>query len=485
MFLFFLPILLLLGGCVSIPQERTARTLSVSPCLDRTIDAGLAQDVVVEALIPCRWWEIFANPSLSSLIETALSNNPGLQEAMAKVENARNEARVKRAALFPMIGLDAKANCQHFAKYGLFRAFAPTFPSNFTEYTIDLDFTYEFDFWGKRRNIYRSALGEAQAREAEKAQADLLISTAVAAAYFKLQANMRQVDVLLHQQTLLTELVELRKRRELHALDDVNQVLAAENFLYMVQQQLVIGKQNIEIDKHLLLNLLGEGPDEEVGTAQISMDEAVRVPIPEFLACDLLAYRPDLMAQIWRVEAAVHEVGAAKADFYPNVNLNALGGVDSVFFEKLFTKGSLSYSIAPALHLPIFTAGRIKANLEAKRNILVEEIMRYNRLLLTAAQEVADRMSDLRAADQNLSWQSAIVQNRQESSQVTERRLIHGLGDMLAYLEANLDVSQQEWLEASSQYQYYLAAIQLMRALGGGYQSPRTPITPQGGINHG
>ena len=208
------------------------------------------------------------------------------------------------------------------------------------------------------RTSHIAAWGESRAREAEKAQADLVISTSVATVYFRLQADMWRLNLLKQQEGIYDELVHLRKRRFAHAIDNANQVLGAENALHMLQQQIAKSNQNIELDKHLLATLVGEGPETDLQICQISLDAAIVIPIPESIACDLLAYRPDLMAQIWRVEAAVHDVGAAKADFYPNIDVKALVGFDSVFFENLFTRGSFASSVAPALHLLPHLYGR-------------------------------------------------------------------------------------------------------------------------------
>lgn len=465
----FIP-LLFLYGCVSVPKEETECSLLVSPSLEKTIDEGVAQNILVEALPPCQWWNLFEDETLSYLIEVALQANPSLQEAMAKVERATNEAKVKRADLFPFIGLRGHVNIQHIPEFSLLRAFAITVPGNDDEYFLGLDFTYEFDFWGKRKNLYRAALGEVKAQEAEKVQADLLISTSLAAAYFNFQADREKYHLILKQEELWGSLVELRKQRQMHALDNASEVLEAENALSMTRKSGVISRQLIAIDRHLLLSLLGEGPEAEEFICPASFDSLVRVPIPEYLGCDLLAYRPDLMAQIWRVEAAALEVGAAKADFYPNINLSALGKIDTVFYEKFFSSGARGYSVEPAFHLPIFTAGKIKANLEEKWAILEEEIMSYNSLLLNAAKDVADRIVDLKAADEDLALQKEIVDNRKKSSQLAEDRFQHALNNRLDVLSSRLDLIEQQWGEVEDKRQYYLAAIQLIRALGGGYQ---------------
>jgi NodT family efflux transporter outer membrane factor (OMF) lipoprotein len=472
-----------LTGCVSLPIEETECSLLTSPPLVNTVRDGIDRQILTSDLPTCRWWDIFEDETLSYLIDKALLKNPTLQEAMARVDQAKNEAVVARSALFPTVGFYAELNNQHLPKHGFFRAYAPTIPPNVTEYSLGLDFSYEFDFWGKRKNLYRAALGEMHARAAEMAQADLMISTALAGAYFNYQIDRWQDSLVQRQEEVLASLYALRLRRKMHALDNANDVLAVEKVLSAVQQQKVLAEQLVVLDRHLILSLMGEGPEDELNLDQIPFESEIRIPVPPFLECDLLAYRPDLMAQIWRVEAAAHAVGAAKADFYPNINLSALGGVDSVFIEKLFTEGALISSVLPALHLPIFTAGRIKANLREQQAVLEEEIMAYNHLLLEAAKEVADGVVQLKASEQNLHLQEQIVFNRQESEHLASSLFQHALYNSLDVLDARLDLLQQEWLQAEAQRQHYLAAVRLMRALGGGYQASCEPLTPKGGTH--
>lgn len=459
---------ILLSGCIPVPKERRPCVPYETPRLDKTVAEGLEHNLLTLEPFPANWWEMFEDTTLSSLIEKAFERNPTLQEAMATVKRACHEARVERSALFPTLQLTGLANYQHLAKYGFFRAYAPTIPPNVTEYTCDLDFTHEFDFWGKHRSLYYAAIDRIRAREAETAQSKLLISTGLAATYFKLQAAHQELSLLEEEEKALVILTEMRKKRRQHALDSLTQVLEAESALTFVQQQCVVGRQNVELLKHALLNWIGEGPEEGLESVPKTFGAIVKVPIPDSLPCDLLASRPDVRAQIWRVEAAAQETGAAKADFYPNINLHAFAGLDTIFIHKWLNPGSIAWNAAPALHLPIFTAKRITANWQASQAALEEEIHAYERLLLEAAKEVADGLVNLQTAKDNLALQNNIVENRLALERLTDRRLTHALNNALDSWEAYLAVLQQKRLEVDATYRYSLALIELKRALGGG-----------------
>jgi outer membrane protein TolC len=177
------------------------------------------------------------------------------------------------------------------------------------------------------------------------------------------------------------------------------------------------------------------------------------------------------MAMIWQVEAAAHRVGAAKADFYPSIDLIAFAGLDTIFFRKLFRWESRSAYIIPGLHLPIFTAGRIRANVRARQAEFEELIYSYNELVLRAAQEVADQIVVLKAADLELQDQIALVENQSQTLCLTSLKVDHALSNCLDYLRAKELLLQEQLALNQKSYARTAASIALIRALGGGYGS--------------
>ena len=220
---------------------------------------------------------------------------------------------------------------------------------------------------------------------------ELITTTSVAQAYFALKTNLLRkrlyeelFDVRMASFQLQNLLLDKALLSKLSPLLSEEDVLEAEKLLLSVEEE-------VETDRHLINILLGRGPD-----APLEIEEDWLPPftyalaLPENLSVDLLARRPDLMAQIWRVEALAHEVGAAKADFYPDINLKGFIGLESVLYRLLFKSRSKTAGLQPAIHLPIFTAGEIRANIRAKKAQFDEAVFDYNNLLLRSAQEVAD-----------------------------------------------------------------------------------------------
>ncbi len=464
--------LLFLSGCVSLPKDQQTENLlsppSVTTSIDRSMESGFFS---IGDWPKQNWWEIFGSSELNSLISIALDKNPTIQSIEKRVEYAKQTAKVVRSRLFPLLFFDADETWQYLSKNGLYRTFNPKIPLNANLVDLTLSFTYEFDFWGKNRHLFNAALGESKAEEAESAGVELITTTAIAQAYFALKTN-------LVRQRLYQDLFEVRRaffELEGHLQDKAllsrlspllseERLLEAEKLVFSIETE-------VETDKHLINILLGRGPDEPLNIEATLPQALETLTIPDNLSLDLLARRPDLMAQIWRVEALAHEVGAAKADFYPNINLTALLGLESINFSHLFRAQSKTAALLPAIHLPIFTAGAIRANIRAKKALFDQAVYDYNDLLLKSASEVADLLVLAKSIFEQKSAQDLIIEAAQTRYDLVLLRQQSGLDNLLSQY-----LAEEEWIlkaldDVSLLYNQYLAAIKLTKALGGGYQS--------------
>ena len=345
---------------------------------------------------------------------------------------------------------------------------------------MTLSFTYEFDFWGKNRHLFNSALGEMKAQEAEAAQVDLITSTSVAQAYFALKTNLLRNDLYEELFEVRNAIFKLQKLLLSKALLSKLPPLLSEEQLLEAEKLVFNIKEEVQTDRHLLNILLGRGPD-----APLEIDESLpplskTLKLPENLSIDLLARRPDLMAQIWRVESLAHEVGAAKADFYPDINLTAFLGLESIAYHLLLKSHSKNAGLQPAIHLPIFTAGAIRANIRAKKAQFDEAVFAYNDLLLQSAKEVADLLVFTQSVFAQKEDQEQIVQASFDRYELTKLRVEKGLDDMLQQYYKREELILKQLDNVSLLYSQYLATVRLIKALGGGYQSEYSvPLTAQ------
>src|SRR5258707_9910552 len=211
--------------------------------------------------------------------------------------------------------------------------------------------------------------------------------------------------------------------------------------------------------------------------------EAGAVSLPSTLPADLIGRRPDVVAQRWRVEAARRDIDSAKAQFYPNVNLAALAGVQSVSLSKLLDRGSEDPSFGAALRLPIFDGGRLRGNLAAKDADFDSAVAQYNQMLADALREVVDQLASVRSADSQRGEVEAALASAEEAYGLAVARYRAGLGNYLQVLAVETQVLEQRSLLADLRARELDLSIDLIRALGGGYEeaSSTTPLKPNQG----
>ncbi|MCX6991456.1 MAG: efflux transporter outer membrane subunit [Chlamydiae bacterium] len=471
-------LLLLCSGCGHQPERAT---ISSPLSMDRTSELVMNSSQFTSGEWPSReWWEIFNDAQLSHLIHTAIQNNPGLKKVEAKLLFAEQEAKKVRASLFPHVGADYAENWQYFSKNGFVRDFYPvpsgiTLPSSVNQIDLTLSFFYEFDFWGKNRKMYRAALGLAKAELAERIQAELSISTLVAFAYFELQTHREQLR--LYQDSLHSweKTSTLINEQNAAGVAGTISVLDASREIFLARQNVSEAEKNCQIDQYVLKALLAKSPDENLEITASPATFAGQIPLPENLGADLLARRADLMAMIWRAEAASEEIGVAKTDFYPNINLTALAGVESLQFPTLFSWSSRTGALQPAIHLPIFTAGKLKANLSSKIAKFNEAVQSYNEGLLEATKEVATELSTLYSLYERLEMQSSIIDTRSQKQLLSHMRFTSGIDNYERFLGAHQELISEELSKVTLENYRLLSIVRLIKSLGGGYHREETP----------
>ena len=250
-----------------------------------------------------KWWEQFDDPVLSELIDRGLSSSPNLLLAQERLKAAAQVALQKKAALYPELDLDTLDVWTHLSKEGFFRAFSPTFPAVVNDFYIGLSFSYEFDFWGKNRDLFKSALGEVAASCAETMQAELVMATSIAYTYFELQFLLRKKQLLEERKGNRESVVQISVQRQQSALDTAFEPLAAQADTLDLEAALKELQSDIDGHIHKLKALAGMQQDENLDIRQ-SEPKPLRLGLPETLGLDLIARRPDLIALKRRLEAA-------------------------------------------------------------------------------------------------------------------------------------------------------------------------------------
>ncbi|HEY3699596.1 MAG TPA: efflux transporter outer membrane subunit [Spongiibacteraceae bacterium] len=450
-----------LSGCAANDKDRAAAKAISAEQLGLTADTEQqwpAQD----------WWRAFNDEQLNQLIELARADNPSIKIAQARIQLARQYAVATRAINQPDIALNAEVTRQRYSENDIYPPPLGGSISNSARGT--LDFSYEFDFWGRQRATLDAALRQIDVERADSAEAQLVLSIAVAQNYFSLQRNFADLTLteqLQNQRATIVHLLQLRVERGLASKAELDSPTAA---LANATQQVAAAQQRIDLDRHQLAALCARGADTLQPIAPVQSDE-ISLPPPIALPADLLARRPDIAAQRLRVEVASKDIVAAKADFYPNIDLSAFFGVQSIGTSDLFASGSRIWGVGPALHLPVFNRASLRAQLGSRYADYDLAVEQYNQSVLDAVRETADAGAITQSLNAQRNAADAALAALQRARSAAETRYRQGLSNRLDLLNADIALLDQQRALLALRDNQLQARLALIKALGGGYNT--------------
>lgn len=462
---------LLLTGCIGLDQiHPTAKPLDPAHLESTASVAGTE----IGQTGP-NWWHAFGDEQLDALIEEGLSGNPALGVVEARLNAARAQAEAAGAERMPQIAANFSGDRERFAENFIY---PPGFGGEFfTLGRLALDFNYELDFWGRNRALLDAALSRVRAEEVDREAARLILSVAVARAYV-------DFDRLCRQQVLAQGQVDLRRKahamasaRSRAGLDEQSSVARFAAQLAASEEDLAAVRQQLEATRHQLAALLGAAPDRGLAIRVPQLKEAGRLTLPSVIPADLLGRRPDVVAQRYRVEAADKSGQAAKADFYPNVNLIGFVGSQAIGLPKLLESGSGIVGAGAAIHLPIYGGGRLRAQLRQRYAEYDAAVAQYNATLTDGLKDIANAVSNWRGIESRDASQRTVVSEISHARDNARFRRGAGLGNDLTLIERELELLTEERRATDFRALRFAAAIDLSRALGGGYRSA-TPDNP-------
>ena len=458
----------LLAACASTGGEKpvAARTDANTLAAARTLSKVPTSDA---AWPTSDWWKRYRDEQLDNLVDEALKDSPTLRAADARLRKAVAAAGIADSARKLQLNGSADIARQRFSEHYIF---PPPFGGSWnTPADLNANFSFDLDLFGRLRSAYEGALDEAHAAELDRQAARLLLSTSIVRAYVQLQGAYDQLDVAKAQLADRENLVKLVEQRKAAGLDSDVEVRQAQVGIPEAQERIAQLEETIDLTRHQIAALLGEGPDRGLALGRPHMKGFDGPVLPTRVPADLLGRRPDIVAQRWRIEAASKNIESAKAAFYPDVNLAALVGLQSLTASDLLKAGSLNVNVGPALRLPIFDGGRLRANLagkDADYDIAVEQ---YNQGLAEALREVADQLASMRSIDRQRAQAADGVRVAQDGYDLAMLRYREGLGNYLQVLLAQSQVLAQKNLQAALAARELDASVSLTRALGGGYES--------------
>jgi NodT family efflux transporter outer membrane factor (OMF) lipoprotein len=432
------------------------------------------------------WWASFHDATLSSLIERAVKANLDLEIASSRLLEVRAARRVARADLFPQVGSsDSISRMRGGLTTGIFsvnqgpsaRSEAPNLlaPFETNVFRLGFDASWEMDFFGRRRRSLEAAT--ADVASFEEARRDLIVSLTaeVARNYAELRGLQRRLDIADENVALQAQSLELTRAQAEAGLGtqlDVERQAAQLDWSRSLAPSLEAAATKAI---HRIGILLGEEPgaflDELAHREPLPiLPDAVPVGIP----ADLLKRRPDIRRAEARVAAETARVGIARADRFPRITLNAAGGRHATAPAGLTFGAGNYFSFGPAITLPIFDGGRIRANIEAQRQRLDQALSEYRSAVLRALEETENSLVAHGREKERRDRLMKAVESFRQATVLANELYLRGLTDFLSVLDAQRQQLAAEEALAQSETSVVISLVALYKALGGGWE-----IVPQ------
>jgi NodT family efflux transporter outer membrane factor (OMF) lipoprotein len=451
-----------LAACANFSGiEPTAKTLDASSLGLRNLDASKdAERVATDS----DWWLGFGDAQLNALVATALQNNPGLKVAQARLLRAQAASATVQAADGPQVNAGLDLTRQLYSANNIYPP--PIAGSVRDSGSLQVSASWELDFFGKNRAAMDAALGQTRATEADVRAARGLLAANVARSYFQLLRLQAQLDLAqrtLEQRQHIQSLVHDRVNAGLDTQLELQQSASA---LPEARLQVELLNEQQALTRNALAALTAQ-PVTALPQVLPKLDSVKKVGVAQSMPLDLLGRRSDIAAARWRVEASLSDVASAKTLFYPNINLVGFAGFSSIGFDKLLNSDSQQWGVGPAIRLPLFDSGRLRANLRGKTAELDAAVESYNNQVLEAVHEVADRLSSEQAVRRQQVEQAAAQALSETAYAIALQRYEAGLGNYLNVLSAEAPVLAQRRQGVDLAARALDTQVQVLHALGG------------------
>lgn len=449
----------LVSACVSAPSTKPTGT-SLKP-------ETLGLDGPATPAIADKWWTAFNDPKLNALVEQALSGSPTLAAAMARTRAAEAELSQSRAVTYPQVTLDGQEQRVRLSKnyvipppFGGTTRWVGTFGAN-------LD--WSLDLFGKEQAQVDKARAATKAAALDAEAARLLLAGNVTSAYIQLSRAYTLVDVARDAVNERDRVFSLTAARVRSGLENEAAAKQAEALLAIAREDLVQAEADRDLRLHQIAALIGRGAD-AYDIPRPHLDEAA-LALPDTLPADLLARRADIAASLARIdEAAKGREVAAKA-FYPDIDLLATAGWAAIGLAPMFSGSALQYGAGPAIHLPIFDAGKLRAEFAGATAGLDEAVADYNASVVGAVKETADALTELSRLDGEASEQKRALDASEASFRLAQERYRSGLSPQQTMLDAEATVIQARRQYSALSADLAGARVALLMAVGGGFGS--------------
>lgn len=425
-----------------------------------------------------RWWEKYGDAQLNQLIQEGLDDAPDLKAAQARLRKSEAQSQSVGSILYPQLSANGTVFGQEASTNYIVPA--PYTPQGWYSYgQATLNFNWEIDFWGKNRAALAAAVSESQARNAEVAQAKLILTTSIARSYADLARLMADRATAEKALEIRTKTWVLFSERQKQGLEHTGAVSQAEGKKNLAENDLVQIDVKIAETRNRLAALVGAGPDRGLQIKPPSNLIKANYALPADIGINLVGRRPDIVATRWQAEATQSRIEQRKAAFYPNVNIVAFVGGQSLGINKLIESGSYMSNAGPAIYLPIFLGGKLRADLKVAHAEYDENVANYEKTLIQALNEVADVAAGLKQLQKQVRLADQSVAAQTQGLTVAANRYKGGLANYLDVLVAEDELLTSWRVQTDVRTRAFILDVALAKALGGGYQTDPAALRQQ------
>ncbi|WP_345813749.1 efflux transporter outer membrane subunit [Paraburkholderia sp. PREW-6R] len=420
------------------------------------------------------WANQFGDPQLPKLIAEALEGNPSIAQAQARIAKASSYIESSRSALYPKVNGSYSWNRELFSGDALYPP--PYGGTWYSENNVLASASWDLDLWGKNRQRLGQAVSQEKAAQADMQQARVTLAASVASTYNQLAQLYAYRDIAAREIANRQDIGRITSGRVTAGLDTNVEQQTANGNIATSQSNLTDLDGQITVVRYQLGALLGKGPDRGLQIAQPALTAGNTVALPNNLPADLVARRADIVAARWQVEAAMHDVKEAKAEFFPDINLSAGFGFDAFGWGRFLTAASRQVQIGPAIHLPIFDAGALRSQLKGRYADFELDVANYNQTLINALSDVATQVTSIKSIDQQQGDAQRALEASTKAYQLAVIRYKAGLSPQLQVLTADQNRLAAEQTVTGLKMRRRDLQIGLVKALGGGFDATQTGL---------
>lgn len=456
----------LLAGCAVGPNYK--RPQVETPAAHRAPDGATAA-AGAESFALTPWREIFDDPVMHELVETALTDNFDLRIAAERMEQMRAQFGISTSRLYPTVDAQAKFTAQRGSSAGSI-IFVPRGTNLDVSYTDAGGlFNWELDLWGRLRRLREAARAQYLASEDARYGIQTALIADVSFAYLQLRELDLELEIAEKTRRIAEDGLRLTQLRRANGVATGLDVRQSETLLYLATSQLAETRRAIEQQENAINLLLGGSPG-SVKRGKALGEIAGPASIPADLPSTLLDRRPDIRQAEQQLIAANAQIGAAKAQYFPTISLTSAVGGQSRALSDLFTGPARLWSFSPGATAPIFNAGRIRNEVKYSEAVQREAALTYQKTVQTAFREVSDSLIAYTHLQEQREQQELLVNSLRESARLSNSRYRGGLDSYLQVLDAERNLFNGELALAQLQLAELNSVVQVYRALGGGWQ---------------